>query len=218
MSEAIQPRPGARPGAEELGAQSPPRPEDLPLRRRAMPCPHCDAEIPAILSARTEPHCPACDLPLRPVAIAGFWRRLGAGLIDFGILALSAGPIAWGLHRLVDPVPLAPGARGLDLALTVFATDFDTLLLRLGPFLVLVASYFSITVSVAGRTLGQRLLAMQIVDRRGAPPNILVATLRAIAQVAGLCAAALGPLWIAFDSERRALHDLAAGTYVVRSA
>ena len=31
-------------------------------------------------------------------------------------------------------------------------------------------------------------------------------------------AAALGLVWAALDSEKRAFHDLVAGTYVVRSA
>lgn len=183
-----------------------------------MPCPHCDAELPLGLVGEQEPHCPECDLPLAPVEVAGFWRRCAAGLVDLAVLALTAGPIAWGLNRLVDPVPLAPGARGLDLLLTVGATDFDTLLLRAGPFLTLAAVYFLFMIVWRGQTLGQRLLAMHVIDRHGAQPNLLVAGLRTLAQLAGTLAAALGPLWIAFDAEKRALHDHIAGTYVVRSA
>jgi uncharacterized RDD family membrane protein YckC len=183
-----------------------------------MPCPHCDAELDHELAATPNPVCPHCGLPLVAVEIAGFWRRVLGGTVDLAILAATAGPVAWGLHRLVDPLPLAPGARGLDLALSLFASDFSTLLLRAGPLLVLVGLYFMFTVSWTGRTLGHRLLSMHIVDRHGRPPSLPTAGLRTIAQLVGLVAAALGPLWIAFDSERRAVHDLVAGTYVVRSA
>jgi uncharacterized RDD family membrane protein YckC len=182
-----------------------------------MPCPHCDAELEHSLGASPSPTCPACERPLVPVEIAGLWRRVLGGAIDVAILAVTAGPIAWGLHRLLDPVPLAPDARGLDLALTLFAADFGTLLLRAGPLLVLIGLYFMFTISWLGHTYGQRLLSMRIIDRRGHRPSVLTAGVRAIAQLVGLIPAALGTLWIAFDSERRAVHDLVAGTYVVRS-
>lgn len=191
----------------------------VPIRRRPMPCPHCDAELTdPELAAMPMPCCPSCGLPLRAVEVAGFWRRTAAGLIDFAILLATAGPIAWGLHRLVDPLPIAEGARGLDLALSLITADFGLLLSRIGPFLVLAALYFMVTVFWTGRTLGQRLLAMRVIDRHGQSPSLLITAVRTLAQLAGTLAAALGPLWIAIDSERRAMHDVVAGTYVVRSA
>jgi uncharacterized RDD family membrane protein YckC len=184
-----------------------------------MPCPHCDAELlHPELAASAEASCPSCGLPLCPVEIAGFWRRTAAGLVDLAILALTAGPLAWGLHRLVDPVPIAPGARGLDLALSLITADFGLLLNRAGPFLVFAALYLMVTVFWTGRTLGQRLLSIRVIDRHGRPPSLLVTTVRTLAQLVGTLTAALGPLWIAVDSERRAVHDVVAGTYVVRSA
>jgi len=134
------------------------------------------------------------------------------------IIGAVAGPIAWLLHRIVDPLPIAPGARGLDLALSLFTADFGLLLGRAGPLLVLAGLYFMITVFWTGRTFGQRLLSMRIIDRHGQPPGLLAASVRSFTQLIGTLAAALGPLWIAIDSERRAIHDLVAGTYVVRSA
>lgn len=191
----------------------------VPIRRRPMPCPHCDAELlDTELAAQAAPLCLHCGLPLQAVQVAGFWRRAFAGLIDLAIVTVIAGPIAWGLHRLVDPLPIAPGARGLDLVLSLFAADFDLLLGRVGPFLVLAALYCMITVFLTGHTFGQRLLSMRIIDRHGRPPSLIIAIVRTFAQFVGTLAAALGPLWIAFDSERRAAHDVVAGTYVVRSA
>jgi uncharacterized RDD family membrane protein YckC len=193
-----------------------------------MPCPHCDAELERSLAAESAPECPHCGLPLVPVQIAGLGRRVLGGVIDFAILAVTAGPLAWGLDRLLDPMDAyAHGARALDLstapgriefALGLLTSDLSSLLLRVGPLLVFIGLYFMFTISWSGRSLGQRLLSMRVVDRHGQSPSVLVAGLRTVAQLAGLVAAALGPLWIAFDSERRALHDLAAGTYVVRSA
>jgi len=191
----------------------------VPIRRRPMPCPHCDDELSEPeLAASADAICPSCGLPLRPVEVAGFWRRTAAGLVDFAILLATAGPLAWGLYRLMDPVPIAPGARGLDLALSLFSADFGLLLSRIGPFLVMATLYFMITVFLTGRTFGQQLLSIRVVDRHGQSPSLLVTTVRTLAQLAGTLAAALGPLWIAFDSERRAVHDVVAGTYVVRSA
>jgi uncharacterized RDD family membrane protein YckC len=186
-----------------------------------MPCPHCDAELERDLVASQGSAfvtCPHCSLPLVPVEVAGFWRRAAAGVVDLALLAVTVGPIAWGLHRLIGSVPLAPGASGLDFALTVFATDASVLLWRAGPALVLAGLYLMISVAWTGRTLGQRLLCVRIVDRHGQSPSAVIAALRMLAQLAGTLAAALGPLWIAFDSERRAVHDRIAGTYVIRAA
>ncbi|HLT39422.1 MAG TPA: RDD family protein [Enhygromyxa sp.] len=191
----------------------------VPIRRRPMPCPHCDAELLDLdLAASAAASCPSCGLPLRAVEVAGFWRRSAGGLIDLAILLATAGPIAWGLHRLVDPVPIAPGARGLDLTLSLITADFGLLLTRAGPFLVLAALYLMVTVFWTGQTFGQRLLSMRVIDRHGRSPSLLVIAVRTLAQLAGTLAAAFGPLWIAIDSERRAVHDVVAGTYVVRSA
>jgi uncharacterized RDD family membrane protein YckC len=184
-----------------------------------MPCPHCDAELlDPELAAAAAFTCPSCAMLLAPVEVAGFWRRTAAGLVDLAILAVTAGPIAWGLHRLVDPVPIVPGARGLDLTLSLITADFGLLLTRAGPFLVFATLYFMVTVFWTGRTLGQRLLSIRVIDRHGRPPSLLVTVVRTLAQLVGTLTAALGPLWIAIDSERRAVHDVVAGTYVVRSA
>ncbi len=220
MSDAnapSKPDPGSRPGT---GATPPAaaRSARVPIRRRAMPCPHCDVELPHELASLPRPLCPACGLSLAPVEVAGFLRRSAAAFVDALLITIVAGPLAWGLHRLIDPMPLSEGARGLDRVLTLASTDFDLLLGRAGPFLVMYGLYYLLMVFLAGRTIGQRLLAMRIVDRRGERPGLVVALVRALAQVAGILAAALGLVWAALDSEKRAFHDLVAGTYVVRSA
>jgi uncharacterized RDD family membrane protein YckC len=190
-----------------------------------MPCPHCDAELERTLASDPGPVCPHCELSLLPVEIAGLGRRVLGGFIDFAILAATAGPLAWGLDRLLrptaaggSPADVSTQAEQIQLAISLLDSDVSSILLRAGPLLVFVGLYYMFTVSWSGRSLGQRLLSMRVVDRHGQPPSVLVAGLRTVAQLAGLVAAACGPLWIAIDSERRALHDLVAGTYVVRSA
>jgi uncharacterized RDD family membrane protein YckC len=212
------PQPATDP-ALELAPRVPERARKrVPVRRRPMPCPHCDAELERELQSSGDLSCPHCNGPLIPIEVAGVWRRAAAGLVDVAILAVTAGPISWGLHRLVGSLPVAPGARGLDLALTVFATDVSVLLLRAGPLLVLAGMYFMVSLAWTGRTLGLRLLSVRVVDRHGQQPSVLVVGLRTLAQLVGTLAAALGPLWIMFDSERRAIHDRVAGTYVIRVA
>lgn len=186
------------------------------MRRRPMPCPHCDAELHGTTLADGD--CPRCGRALVAVEIAGLWRRSAAAAVDLAILTVTAGPLAWGLAKLTQAEPLAPGARGLNRLLTIGATDFSTLLLRAGPLLVLVALYFLLTLLFMGRSPGHRLMALRVVDRHGGPPQPTTAVVRTLAQIAGLLPVALGSLWFAFDDERRALHDLVAGTYVVRSS
>jgi len=71
---------------------------------------------------------------------------------------------------------------------------------------------------VVGRTLGMRVMKLRIIDVYGDRPS----PKRCLARCAGYLASAatlfLGFLWMGFDSEKRALQDWIAGTYVIRAS
>jgi uncharacterized RDD family membrane protein YckC len=149
--------------------------------------------------------------------VAGFWRRLAAGLIDLVaimpvclILAWAAGGIA-GIH-------LPPSRhRGLDFWLDLLLGSDPALLGGLGLSLTIGLTYAFIFQATSARTLGMRVLKLRVIDLYGDPPSIVRAAARTAAYLAGLATLGLGFIWIGFDSEKRGLHDWLCGTYVVKT-
>lgn len=65
-------------------------------------------------------------------------------------------------------------------------------------------------------TLGKRIVGLRICDRSGKRIGILRALLRLVAFVPSIGIAGAGFILAAFTPRRQALHDLAAGTFVVK--
>jgi uncharacterized RDD family membrane protein YckC len=78
---------------------------------------------------------------------------------------------------------------------------------------VAYSAYFTGT---TGQTLGKMIFDLRVVDTSGQPPGYVRALLRAILAAAGVLAAGLGLVPMAFDPARRALHDRVFRTRVIR--
>lgn len=154
-------------------------------------------------------------------AYAGFWRRVGAALVDGILLSIVSGVIFAG--------PLAPIAAGLAGSVEDIVEDPETFLvsymLQLLTvmsalsllYLALVYVYFVVATGLWGRTVGKRLLGLRVVNAVGQPPGIGRALLREIVGkfLSGLLLG-LGYLWVAWDERKQGWHDKIAGTTVVR--
>lgn len=68
-----------------------------------------------------------------------------------------------------------------------------------------------------GQTLGLRAWRLRVVRADGAPLRWRDAALRFLAAVPSLGLFGIGLLWVLVDRERRAWHDRASGTRVVRT-
>lgn len=145
-------------------------------------------------------------MPTTPVSVyAGFVSRLTAYVVD--LVAMSA-IFAGGTAVTAFLVQVVTGHE-LDLQ-----SDRD--LAGIGSVLWWFA-YFGGSWGFTGRTLGMALLGLKVVrpdGSRASVPSIVVRTLVFSLSVALL---GLGFLFILFHSQRRALHDLIAGTAVVYS-
>jgi uncharacterized RDD family membrane protein YckC len=195
----------------------------LGLFRAAAPsvCPGCDTPLPAALgTAATDapPRCPACEQPLVPVRVAGLWRRAAAGLLDGVVLLCTAGLLNLAMLAWLEPPPLLEGARGLEALLQVLELDPLAVLRRCAPALAMAALYLGLFWTLTGQTLGHRVLRLRVVDPWGRPPRPWRAALRVVGHGLGLALGAMGWLWVAFDREKRGLHDHLARTYVVRES
>ncbi|HVF41819.1 MAG TPA: RDD family protein [Pyrinomonadaceae bacterium] len=137
-------------------------------------------------------------------------------------------------ERLRAPFSLRCGALLIDYILLAGVMAFATLLARLfgdmrrGSTFVLTAGYvavasvaflnFVLIAALSGRTLGKWMAGLRIERRDGEPLSIVRALVRHLLGYAlTALTLGLGFLLSAFDSKGRALHDLIAGTVVVRS-
>lgn len=189
-----------------------------PMGRRAAPapCPACDTTLSDPQAAGDPPACPACGQPLVCVWVAGFWRRLLAAVADLGVLLLAAAPLNWALLAVVADRPMPEFRLGLAPLLQLLTLDPGDIFSPIAPFFAMTALYLVLFWGLSGNTPGQRLLRMRVIDHEGKPIGPLTALVRLVGLAAGLIAGALGPLWIAFDAERRGFHDHVSRTYVVR--
>ncbi|HEV2707535.1 MAG TPA: RDD family protein [Pyrinomonadaceae bacterium] len=138
------------------------------------------------------------------------------------------------LERLRAPFSLRCGALLVDYTILAAILAFSTLLARafggdarwagasvltLGYLLALVAGIlnFVVLASWTGRTLGKWVTNLRIERRDGTELSFARASLRhLVGYTLTLATLGLGFLLAAFNREGRALHDLIAGTIVVR--
>jgi uncharacterized RDD family membrane protein YckC len=130
------------------------------------------------------------------------------------------------------PFALRCGALLIDYMLAALVVAFSTLLARLfaarasadsaitvGLILAAIVAALDLVVLPAftGRTVGKWATGLRVERKSGEPVSFARAMLRhTIGYLASLITLGLGFLLAAFNREGRALHDLIAGTVVVR--
>jgi uncharacterized RDD family membrane protein YckC len=91
----------------------------------------------------------------------------------------------------------------------------DLILLALAALGLLIVPYFVGLWSWRGQTLGQMAAHIKVVRQDGKPMDLGTAVLRFIGYVVCVLTLGIGFLMIAFDGQKRGLHDRLAGTYVI---
>jgi uncharacterized RDD family membrane protein YckC len=91
------------------------------------------------------------------------------------------------------------------------------LLAFLATFAIVMFIYMTVSVGFLGRTLGMRLFSLEIIDiEENDYPTFHQAAVNSCVYLFSLALGGLGFLPLFFNSEKRAAHDLLAGTIVVR--
>lgn len=132
---------------------------------------------------------------------AGFWIRAGAALIDFVLFALvqrsfvAAGRVIRGVW-IFD-------AWGANFLVSLFTLTFAVL-------------YATALHAAQGQTIGKLLVGVRVVVLPGAPPAVGQSLLRTLAYFLSMAPLGLGFVMAGLRHDRRALHDLVAGTRVER--
>ena len=137
--------------------------------------------------------------------------------------AASPAHLGWRLTAAVyDLLPLLALwflASGIALTITAGALDVHHLgykLLVQAFVLLASAAYFVVSWMRGGQTVGMKPWRLRIVGADGESIGFQRALLRFTVALVSLAALGLGFLWCLIDRERRAWHDIAAGTLLVR--
>ena len=184
-----------------------------------MYCPHCGAALPddAVF-------CSACGhatnftgAPIFTPAVqtqfayAGFWLRLVAYIIDAIILGFFFGAFVI--------LPLMHGS------IYVNGTSFPEIMRQMGPqfrtarFVSLLGAwlYYALFESSAWQaTLGKKALGLEVTDLHGKRISFGRATGRYFGKIISAMILMIGFIMIGFTKKKQGLHDMIAGTLVLK--
>jgi uncharacterized RDD family membrane protein YckC len=173
--------------------------------------------IPPATPAFAAPAAPAWQAPVvRPtVAYAGFWLRFVAIIIDFILLYF--------VRRIIFmPFGIGMGMRGIFHGRP--PQDIGELVPYLGVFIrmavissVIQWLYFSLLESsIWQATLGKKALGLTVTDLEGRRIGFGRATGRYFAKYISTLILFIGWIMAGFTEKKQALHDMIAGTLVLR--
>jgi uncharacterized RDD family membrane protein YckC len=95
--------------------------------------------------------------------------------------------------------------------------DSRTIMFASGTLVVMGFLYLTISTAFTGRTLGMKPFSLRVVDdRTGLIPTGAQSAARAVLYLLSLASAGIALIYILINSERRAAHDRATRTAVVR--
>lgn len=210
---------GWKPYAEvrpTTGLAAPPEPAPAPGERR---CAECGEVFPPgeVVQLAGADVCAGCksvylqkrreDSPLaHRLPFAGFWIRLAAAVFD-GLILLPATFLVWGLVALHDPQILFEnggyGPRALLLQLFLIAIN---------------VGYETVFVGRFGATPGKMICNLRVVRPDGSRPDYHRALGRCFAKWLSGVIFLIGYLMVAFDEEKRGLHDQICETRVIHDS
>jgi uncharacterized RDD family membrane protein YckC len=120
---------------------------------------------------------------------AGFWLRLGAGVIDLLILGSVSGIIAYFFPALIVWV-----TSGVAISIVYW----------LGFWVW------------RGQTPGKMAVGVKVIRTDSSPVKWQCAICRCLGYVVSAITLFIGFIWVAFDGRKQGIHDKIADTYVVK--
>ncbi len=195
----------------------PPKP-DAAGSAAAIPCSLCGRTFPeeALIRYKESLVCADC----KPVflqrlkegagmpgtlAYAGFWIRAGAKLIDGVVLWIASFLITLAMTPFL-PTPDPKNIRAV----------LGTQAILIVPQIIVAASYATWFVGRHGATPGKMATGLKVVAPDGGAVSYGKACGRYFAEILSSMILGIGYLMVAFDAEKRALHDRMCNTRVVR--
>jgi uncharacterized RDD family membrane protein YckC len=153
----------------------------------------------------------AASFTAAALVYVGFWKRVGASLVDNFIILV----IWFFLALLIRPLALnylfLTSELGVDEAVEVLG-DFDM------GFASIVSLCFTFLYWYYRQTSpGKMAFSSKIVSVSGGEPTVSQYVLRYIGYVVSAIPLGLGFVWVGIDAKKQGWHDKMAGTVVVQS-
>lgn len=145
---------------------------------------------------------------------AGFWKRLAAWFIDYVLISLVIYALAFiiGITTGIGTTPGGTGQNELAGYFFMFGGFFIMMMLVL-PWL-----YYSLLESSAKQaTLGKMALGIKVTGNNGRRISFGRAAGRNFAKILSGLIILIGFIMAGFTARKQALHDIIAGTLVVKS-
>jgi uncharacterized RDD family membrane protein YckC len=136
----------------------------------------------------------------QPVAYGGFWMRFVAYIIDAIVLSVAMGVLA--------------AIFGVSLMQTDIEQYDPTL--NLVSFVIGWLYFALMESSERGATLGKMALGLRVVTSDGQRLTFMNATGRYFAKILSAIILFIGFIMIGFTDKKRGLHDMIAGTLVIK--
>jgi uncharacterized RDD family membrane protein YckC len=159
-----------------------------------------------------------------PLPYGGFWERVGAYLIDglilgipFGIVMVALIVMFGGFGVMLRRVAGQPQPDPRAV-MAMIAPIFMLFFIWMAVFLILQWLYFAgMESSPRQATIGKSIMSLRVTNYDGQRISFGHATGRFFAKiVSGMVPLAIGYIMAAFTARKQALHDLIAGTLVLR--
>ncbi len=152
---------------------------------------------------------------------AGFWIRLGAGLIDLSILLVGlyilycviSQSLFWIFPDTVSIIKmLIDIAHGGPVTNKIIWLTATLLLI----FLVSITIYFVVCCAATGQTPGKLSVGIKVIRTDSSPVDMRCSFTRFLGSLLCVITLGIGFIMIAFDSKKQGWHDRIADTYVVK--
>ena len=178
-----------------------------PVPEGAVFCPACGTRLPASTAAAAtavDQIAAPSRLPAGVVAYGGFWRRLVAHIIDNIVIGIVTFPlrliVPFTIFTESDPAGMIGKILGVVCLVGIVAWLY----------------YAGFESSPWQATPGKRLIRLRVTDMTGVRIGLGRASGRFFGKILSGLVFCLGFVMAAFTARKQALHDLLAGTVVVR--
>jgi uncharacterized RDD family membrane protein YckC len=166
------------------------------------------------------PVAPPMPVAAAPAAVryGGFWRRLWAFVIDSILLWFVGLPVRTALGLTGFAIGSSPWSNPDEMA-TRMAGMLGTVFLAWAFNLTLSLGYYSLMESSKLQaSVGKIALGLKVTDLQGARISVFRAAGRHLAGILSTLILFIGYIMIAFTEKKQGLHDMIAGTLVLRKA
>jgi uncharacterized RDD family membrane protein YckC len=168
-------------------------------------------EINPYAAPKTQP-APFMEVAGQPfVGYAGFWRRVGAYILDAILVQIFTFAAGFAVGILLEIV-VAVATGNKDLVQEVAGR-----LMALVGIFINIAYYAGLESSSSQATLGKQALGIKVTDLEGRRISFRRAVGRLFGKILSALILGIGFLMVAFTEKKQGLHDMLAGTLVVKA-